>query len=1552
MKSICNITVITIILLLYAGNGFAQNAGFTSSKADGCSPLIVTFTSNEQGNGFTHSWDFGNGAGWVNNAPKNPSATYTATGVYTVKHKITGSNGSNTETKTNYVEVYAKPIVSFSGTPLSGCPPLNVKFTNTSTAGTPGAMTHTWVLGTGATPNTSSTKDPSVIYNSGPNNVTLQVTNSNGCVSSVTKNQYVNVLAIPLVNFKADTTDYCGVPVGKTSFTPLISGSAPGPFSYLWEFDFGGTGNPSSTAPAPTYKYTGPAPATYNVRLTVNSSNGCSNRGLKNSYIRLHDPKASFTGPSNVCLNVEEKFTNTGLTAGATYKWDFGDNSPTTATTDGYHTYTTPGTYTVTLTVSIGGCTSTATKQVVVRPKPNPEIVVKPDSLCPAPQMVTLSTNPAMATYKWFIETPTIVQSTLPSPTQVFIQDGFYKVTLQAIDQYGCKDTVVKDSAVRIYPLIVEIKDANGNRAFNPTYSDSGCIPYKVNFRSSVLTLTATGNEPYPYGVKSYFWNFDDGSTSTAANPSHTYTQKGNYKVYLVVTTNNGCIQSDTIFVKAGNKPVSDFEAQPRVICPKENVIFKVLSTGDTPLIYKWTFGDGSPPRTSLDTIENKIYQCTDSFNVTLETSSNGCIDMKTKNAYIVVLAPCAQFYNEADCDNRLKIRFFNTSIGDSSRKWFFGDGGTSTIDDPIHTYATAGTYTIMLTVQNPTTGCSDTVTRDIVVGDNPVDFNTNKTQLCTYDTVRFHSFYTVYPDIIGQLFTYYINGVIVHNNPLPDFSYVFTTPGLYTVKLIAIDNENCPDTVIKTNYITVGRPKAGFTSDTTFTCNPGPITFTDTSTAGPGTTLSWRYWNFGTSPTDVLTTTNTTIVRNYNIVGDFDVYLLVSDNLGCRDSVLIPQYIHSLKPIADYTVKNPVCVGDTVEFGNIATNAVDFNWTFGDGNTSTTPGTVYHTYTTRSNFQSQLIVKDSLGCADTLAKPITTSQPIADFNISNATSPCPPLITEFDGSISTRAKGYIWDFDDGAGLGYKIKSTVVYNNIRSYNIKLIVNDTLGCKDSITKSVQVLGYDGAFEYTPIEGCSPLTVDFTSKLSGSVPTIVWDFGDGNTLLGSSSQPKVTYTYNTPGKYLPKMVLSDNAGCNTSSDGLDTIIVDDVTADFETGPACQYSTVEFINKSTSIDGQLTQQTWTFEDGSFSALKNPKRNYGPPGTYTISLVTSNSRGCIDSIEKDIVINVPIEVNAGDDTIICLTDSTMLTPSGGVSYTWSPGATLSCTNCANPFAFPTVKTVYTVISTDINGCHDTADATIDIKTHVESIVGDGDEICEGETTNLSVSGARTYLWLPSDRVNDATSPAPEVSPIATTNYLVIAYEGSCIPDSNNVEVIVRPKPTVSVRGEQQIVAGSSADLLASGTNIVRFLWEPSNTLSCDDCADPVASPFKTTIYTVKVFTKYECVDSAKAKISVLCDKSQLYVPNTFTPNGDGMNDVFMVRGTGINTLKSFKVFNRWGEVMFERENVDVNDKTNGWDGNYNGVQLPPDVYVYMVEAYCENGELLKLKGDITIIR
>jgi len=101
-----------------------------------------------------------------------------------------------------------------------------------------------------------------------------------------------------------------------------------------------------------------------------------------------------------------------------------------------------------------------------------------------------------------------------------------------------------------------------------------------------------------------------------------------------------------------------------------------------------------------------------------------------------------------------------------------------------------------------------------------------------------------------------------------------------------------------------------------------------------------------------------------------------------------------------------------------------------------------------------------------------------------------------------------------------------------------------------------------------------------------------------------------------------------------------------------------------------------------------------------------------------------------------------------------------------------------------------------------------------------------------------------------------------------------------------------------------------------------------------------------------VFCDQSQIFIPNTFTPNADGQNDIFYPRGTGVSIIKSFRIYNRWGELLFERANIKINDAGNAWDGTFNGNPPHPDVYVYIIDATCETGAPINLKGDVTIIR
>jgi gliding motility-associated-like protein len=143
-----------------------------------------------------------------------------------------------------------------------------------------------------------------------------------------------------------------------------------------------------------------------------------------------------------------------------------------------------------------------------------------------------------------------------------------------------------------------------------------------------------------------------------------------------------------------------------------------------------------------------------------------------------------------------------------------------------------------------------------------------------------------------------------------------------------------------------------------------------------------------------------------------------------------------------------------------------------------------------------------------------------------------------------------------------------------------------------------------------------------------------------------------------------------------------------------------------------------------------------------------------------------------------------------------------------------------------------------------------------------------------------------------------------------------------------------------------------PDTTLTCYDCFDPIAHPYFTRTYYATAYNEFGCSATDSVTVHVRCNGNLVFVPNTFTPNGDGKNDYFFPRGEGIEKINEFRIFNRWGEMVFERSNISLNDERSGWDGRFLGKELPPDVYVYYMQANCSTGELVKWKGDVTLMR
>jgi gliding motility-associated-like protein len=245
-------------------------------------------------------------------------------------------------------------------------------------------------------------------------------------------------------------------------------------------------------------------------------------------------------------------------------------------------------------------------------------------------------------------------------------------------------------------------------------------------------------------------------------------------------------------------------------------------------------------------------------------------------------------------------------------------------------------------------------------------------------------------------------------------------------------------------------------------------------------------------------------------------------------------------------------------------------------------------------------------------------------------------------------------------------------------------------------------------------------------------------------------------------------------------------------------------------------------------------------------------------------------------------------------------------------------------------------------------------DTLCVGESTGLKAMQANTYLWSPATGLNNVNIAEPTATPLQTTTYQVVGYDGyHCFTDTGHVTVTVGPKPSVEIGPDISTQTGTTVTLNPVFQNgpIVTWSWTPATDLSCTDCPTPIASVKSNTEYTVTVTNRYGCRATDRININVFCHTAQVYIPNAFTPDGDGMNDILMIRGNGIS-VKMFRIFSRWGELVFERTNFSPNDPKYGWDGKIRGVPASPDVFVYTAEVVCDNGYVYVYKGNTTILK
>ena len=1506
---------------------------FSTSVPGGCAPLAVTFTDQSTpGDGTITSvtWDFGDG---INGSGSTATHTYTLGGNQTASIIVINSFGC-TNGSTQLIKVQDAPTVKFSSDVQSSCTtPLAVQFTNTSSTVNNAPLTYTWNFGDGTT--STATAPQHTYTKEGKYTVTLTATTAEGCKQSVSAPDYIQI-----AKMKPDFT----VPASNCVGRPVIlrNTTTPTPLSARWDFPDG------SVQYSMDANYTFTQPGDYAVKLTT-FGNGCQETITKTVHVNPL-PTADFTASPNPDCHVPTTTKFTAQTPDATtWAWDFGDGG-TATTQNPTHSYTADGNYTVSLlAINKFGCGTTVVKtSYMLVQEPWVDFVMTANSGC-IPFSVgftaQVSSVDPVVKYTWdFGDGTTATNITVPS--HYYSKEGDYTITLEIETKSGCKlsashvieagDTVKVDFDVDHY---------------------KGC-------QSDIFNFT---NKSVPAGTE-WLWNFpQDNSGATGQNPSHQFNEIGFHDVTLTVI-NNGCynILTKRLLIEI-NPPAARFSVLPDCINKYDRQFYDASDFGNSVTkTWLWNFGDGT---TSTDQSPKHTYAKTGTYTVKLTVGNGSCTSNLSQIIHIIDENPVIKADTNSICNgDSITYRITNSLHYNMINvyHWEWGDGAyinipAASFDSTAvytHTYTTPGTYTVRLSLID-INGCpQQSNSLQVVVNGINADFTYTGT--CKEKPFTFTDTSTpTSPGTTLSTWTWNFgdgSGNITQTQKPVAFSHAFGSMTTFPVTLTVTDKMGCKGTITKpvsvnvvATAIVVPGQEACLQKDFQFSSN----------SSGQSLTYAWSFGDGGTS-------TQAAPLYVYTKPGVYTIKLAITDIDGCKASQEALNFITVRNPQAvfDFPATLPPCPPVLVPFTNSSSDYDHIAWEFGDGSTSpeVSPG---HAYSRPGSYTVALKVYTDGGCVSTASKTLTIQGPDGSQSATPTTG-CMPLKIEMTAKSSNAVK-YIWDFDDGHVITTATPTTSYeYTKEGIYHPRVILEDAKGCQVPALGNDQIVAdkVTPRFTMDATQACDGGYVYFkdnslsVTKDQLSLPmTYQWDFGIAGRTDDVSTDANPRFLYDQVGTYPVKLLVTTAYGC-TGEVTLPTVVEPKPLAEIvPIEPVCVGTSVRLQGSDTK---QLPGTKWVWlvtpDNTVFETATPPRVTLNTPGNNQVLLTISNGNGtCPDTAGTTVLVSPLPDLNPmPKQANICLGQSLELrsnvTP--GADITWTDYQ-ISDAHSPNPTIQPLHDTTYHVMAVNSTGCSREADIAVTVSQPHKVNAADA-AICSGSQVQLHVSGAPHYKWIPATGLNKADVPDPVARPAVTTTYQVIGLgDDACFTDTALVTVTVNQAPTISAGPDQVVPVGSELRLqLQASPDVIKIEWRGDPSLSCTDCMAPLATPKQSVTYHVIATNQYSCVDIDEVNVKVVCTGSNVFVPNSFSPNGDGQNDIFYIRGRGIKSIKVFRIFNRWGEVVFERSDLNTEDQAGGWDGRFRGIPLNPDVFIYYAEMICDTNESFVLKGNVTLLR
>jgi PKD repeat protein len=941
--------------------------------------------------------------------------------------------------------------------------------------------------------------------------------------------------------FTANTTNGC-IPM-TVQYTNTSSNAT----SFSWTFPGGNPATSTEQNPIVTYALAG----SYDVSLTANSgSNGANSTLLKAGHIKVgRKPTTDYTYLVN---GLSVTFYN-AATLSNNFLWDFGDGQVSTEPNP-THTYVNGGSIIVTLTAS-NDCGSTShTETLTLQTVPIAEFsaVVKHGCIPFAVQFSSAQSVNA-TTFNWSFPGGTPSSSSVANPIVTYNSVGAYNVFMSVANAVG------NDAETKSEYILVE----------DQPIADFTNVSYGL---TSIFTNNSIGGT-------SFTWDFGDGQFSAEKTPTHIYAQDGIYTVILTISNLCGT-SSQTKFVTIVTPPIANFTANDQIGCIPFTVQYTNTSQ-DFLATYQWSFPGGTP---TTSTLKNPVitYQQPGVYSSILTVVNPAGSDFIKKDNFITVgFLPTAVFSKTVNGQN---VSFTNYSNNADTFLWNFGDGQSSTLANPTHFYTNDGVYTVVLSAINecgtvtftetvvivtpPTadfsatfqSGCAPLVVQFqsnssasaslynwSFPGGTPA-FSSEQNPLVTYNedgnysvylsvsnTVGndaetktnfiqvgappFVGFYSVSTDLSVQFTNASTNGTTFfwefgdgQTSTAANPTHIYPNFGAFNVTLTA--TSTCGTTVGTQTILVSNVPQAAFTVANTYGCVPYTVQFINQSS----TNVTSQSWSFPGGTPSTSNEINPTVT--YNQVGNYDVNLSISNANGA-DSELLSNFITVGQP--PQSGFNYWIAGSQLTLHNTSTDAVNYLWSFGDGQGSLLESPS-HQYLNDGTYEIKLNATNSCGTSTYSQIAEVTTQPNASFTNSN-TLGCLPLTVQYFNNSSANTNTLYWSFPGGIpSQSSEQNPQVFYTEAGNFPVTLVAENASGNSTySIQNHVLVSDFPTADFDFQVNGN---TVTFTNQ-SLLTTDILWDFGDGT----SSTEQNPTHQYASNGTYMVLLIAHNNCGNKT-------------------------------------------------------------------------------------------------------------------------------------------------------------------------------------------------------------------------------------------------------------------------------------------------------------------------------------------------------------------------------------------------------------------------------------